>query len=182
MVNRTILICGPTAISDKHFEKFYVPQIEQEIQSGSNFVIGGALGVDYLAKCYLVKQNVDPSRVTVYDKGEQNHSVITIDGTEYKFNHINGFSSYPKRDDEMVKIADNVIGFVYQYGGGASGTIKSLLTMEEKKKGQPLTPNEIVSLIRNKTMDPFINIAYFIANGQFLINQKGENQFSIQEN
>jgi hypothetical protein len=163
-MTKTILITGSTELSEEDFNKYYVPKIGEIIKSDVFIVVGGASGCDHLAKLYLADK-IPSNHITVYDKGDQNHSEICVNQTLYKFQHINGFISYPERDQAMIDIADDIIGFIYQYAGGGSGTMQNIFIMEEKKIGRNLRANEIVLLTRKHTMDPFVDgMASLVAN------------------
>ena len=173
MENYKVLITGPTYLSRKDFEAYYVPAIERAMQNESamqndsamqnvaavTFLVGGADGADAMTREYLAgiiaQDRLEGRCVTVYDKGQQNHSVVNVAGKQIVMQHVSGFNSYPERDAAMVALANDVIGFVYQYGGGGSGTMANILDVESKKRGRPLTGYEIVSIIRERTIDAY---------------------------
>ncbi|KAF2186357.1 hypothetical protein K469DRAFT_707018 [Zopfia rhizophila CBS 207.26] len=63
---RTAFISGPLDASEEYFNTHYVPHLQTAIQKGDHFVMGPVAGIDTLSLHYLLSQNVDPKRITVF--------------------------------------------------------------------------------------------------------------------
>ncbi|KAF9477651.1 hypothetical protein BDN70DRAFT_880911 [Pholiota conissans] len=63
---RTAFISGPIEPPEEYFLKHYVPFIRTAIAAGDDFVVGPAPGMDTMALQYLLKEDVHPSRITLY--------------------------------------------------------------------------------------------------------------------
>lgn len=59
-------ISGPIEPGWDYFTTHYAPRIREAVAAGHSFVIGPAPGMDTLAFQFLMREGVDPSRVTVY--------------------------------------------------------------------------------------------------------------------
>ena len=166
-----VMISGHTDITQEQFQKYYQPLIDEYVDKGAKFIVGGAYGTDSMAQHYLATKNVD---VTVYDKGDQNN----VHDPE-KFNHLNGFPSYPKRDAAMTENSTVDIAFLRNdrmaKGSGSCANIvrrvfgdkvskKVFKLMRDKRKldipfnevinkAYPDIGQDIVDLINRHTMD-----------------------------
>ena len=116
-----MLICGPQWIPIEYYDYHYRPRIQQHIDEGCTFIVGGANGVDMFAQQQLASAKLDATRVTVYNKGTKDGRVVFGFGLE------NGFTTYPQRDVAMAKKASDIVCVLPQLGGGQSGCIVPVL-------------------------------------------------------
>lgn len=120
-----ILICGHIDLSEKDFNKYYVPSFTKYSFQYDDFYVGGAKGVDTHAQNYLKKEGA--WTVTVCDKGDQNNNLYPSE-----FIHVNGFSSYIERDTFMTGIVDDIIVFLRKnymsLGSGSFCNVVRILT------------------------------------------------------
>lgn len=61
----TAMISGHTDLPQDLFDKHYIPQLTIALESGANFIIGDAKGVDEMALTWLLT-HAKPDRITVY--------------------------------------------------------------------------------------------------------------------
>lgn len=114
MESKSVVVCGPTKdFTKEKFEKYYKDRIDRLMQLKYRFLVGGAEGADKSSRDYL--HSCGYQNVCVFDKGDQKN--------DDRFNHTNGFKSYPERDRIMVDLADIVIGFSDLPMGPGSGTM-----------------------------------------------------------
>ncbi|KAF5325425.1 hypothetical protein D9619_009967 [Psilocybe cf. subviscida] len=59
-------ISGPIEPDEDYFLSHYASLIDLAITKGHLFIMGPALGMDTMARNYLIKQGILPSRITVY--------------------------------------------------------------------------------------------------------------------
>ena len=62
---RVAMISGHTDLAQDLFDKQYIPQLTVALESGANFILGDAKGVDEMALAWLLT-HCEPQRVTVY--------------------------------------------------------------------------------------------------------------------
>lgn len=141
--NKVAMISGHTDLTPSEFETYYRPKIDNYIAKGYSFVLGGAEGADKLAQLYLAS-TVDLSKfkVTVYDKGQQNNV------HDSRFEHVNGFSSYPERDAAMTAVSSVDICILRQKGGAGSGTAANIY---RRAFGDDVA-KKLIKLIRSNSM------------------------------
>lgn len=122
-----ILICGHIDLSIENFNKYYVPKIEESLNTCDLFYIGGAKGADTYAQEYLSNTN---NKVLICDKGEQNNNLYPE-----KYDHKNGFASYTDRDAYMTDNVKQIIVYLRKnymsLGSGSFSNIVRLLTNKE---------------------------------------------------
>jgi hypothetical protein len=134
-----VMVSGHTDLTDEEFNKYYKPYLDEYVELKYSFLVGGAQGCDEMTQKYLSDKDV---LVTVYDKGVQ------CNVYNNKYNHINGFDSYPLRDKAMTENSDIDLAFPRQNGGGGSGTWANIL---RRKYGDVLS-SELIKLAREKFM------------------------------
>lgn len=134
---KVAMISGHTDLTKQQFDKYYVPEIDKYIKKGYSFLVGGASGCDTFAQNYLSQL---PVEVTVCDKGDQNNCLFPDN-----FYHINGFASYPERDNYMTQHSSVDIAWIY-YGSAGSGTCANLL---RRKLGDRIA-RQVINLLRKR--------------------------------
>lgn len=100
------LVCGHIDINEEDWNKYYLSQLERLSQDTVVYT-GGAHGSDYFTQKYFSTRQL---RLKVCDKGNQKNIFFPSENCE----HLNGFESYPKRDDYLVQNSDTVITFLYK--------------------------------------------------------------------
>lgn len=109
MKPKTVFISGHTDLKPDEFARHYEPAIRRAVEQGCSFVVGDALGADYMAQTLLsqlVPQDELATRVTVYHKNDS------------PFRHApglglcGGFPSHPKKDGAMTAASDEDILWV----------------------------------------------------------------------
>lgn len=103
-----VLVCGHVDIPEKVWKKYYLSELEK-LTPGNIVYTGGAYGSDHFTQQYCYNNNFS---VKICDKGDQNNIFYSND----KLEHINGFTSYVKRDEYMVQQCDRIITFLYKRG------------------------------------------------------------------
>lgn len=106
---KTVFISGHTDLKPDEFAHHYEPAIRRAIEQRCAFVVGDALGADYMAQT-LLGQLISPeelvTRVTVYHKNDA------------PFRHVpglglcGGFVSHPQKDAAMTAASDEDILWV----------------------------------------------------------------------
>lgn len=154
MSTKVVFITGPVRMpSEELFDQFYGPKIDRAISEGASFVLSGAIGLDRMALYYLVEKGVSPDKITVYDVAGKDNSFIKVGIYKYQFNHLDSFETFQDRDTAMVAIADEIIGFTFQYA--TCGVLANLLRFEEKKLGRGLHADEVITIMKNNSLDFF---------------------------
>lgn len=115
------MVSGSTKVDQAFFDKYYKPMLDVYVKNGCSFYVGGAKGIDTMTQQYLLDIGYDTNKVTIVDKGEQDNRLSD------KFQHKNGFRSYPERDYHMTENTDNDCVTICQYGGGGSGTFANVV-------------------------------------------------------
>lgn len=139
---QTVMVSGHTDLTQEEFDTFYKNKIDEYVDKGYAFVVGGADGSDKFTQLHLAsKDNVE---VTVYDKGTQNNVHCP------RFKHINGFTSYPERDAAMTAASSIDICILRQTGCAGSGTAANLY---RRQFGNEMAKT-IIKIIRDNSM-PF---------------------------
>jgi len=117
-----IHVSGNTFADQKYFDRYYRKQLVKLINNNNaNIYLGGARGIDQLTQQFCLDQKINPKRVHVYDKGDQDNRLSP------EFNHHNGFSSYTERDQALTDATDQDLSITHQYGGGGSGTFANVV-------------------------------------------------------
>lgn len=113
-----IHVSGNTFADQDYFNRYYRKQLTKLVEDGVEIYLGGASGIDQLTQQFCLDQKIDPKRVHVYDKGDQDNRL------DPNFNHLNGFSSYTERDQALTDVTDQDLAFVH---GGGSGTFSNII-------------------------------------------------------
>lgn len=140
---KVAMVSGHTDLTEEEFLKYYKEKIDDYLVQGYSFVVGGADGADKLTQLYL--STYPKVEVTVYDKGSQKNVHCN------RFKHVNGFSSYPERDEAMTDASSVDICILRQHGGGGSGTAANLY---RRKFGKEMA-KDIIKIIRENSM-PYV--------------------------
>ena len=114
-------VSGNTFVDQRFFDQYYKPSLNNLLSKGAEIYVGGANGIDRLTQQYCLDQSIDPKRVHVYDKGNQDNRLSS------EFIHVNEFKTYSDRDEALTNITDQDLCFVHQYGGGGSGTFTNVI-------------------------------------------------------
>lgn len=137
---KVAMVSGHTDLTAEEFNKFYKEKIDNLIAQGYCFVVGGAEGADKLTQLYLA--NYPAVQVTVYDKGTQKNIHCE------RYAHMNGFKSYPERDEAMTEASSTDVAILRQKGGAGSGTAANLYRRAFGKE----KAREIIKIIRDNSM------------------------------
>jgi len=140
-------ISGHVNLTAVEFEQHYQSLILQAIAAGDQFVIGSARGGDRLALEFLLKNNVNPQRITIYLYEKSSERVVELrnEFTKLGVKIFEGFKSYTLRDAEMTANSDYDIAWVrsevecrLMYGNAyksrVSGTQLNLERRQKSKK------------------------------------------------
>lgn len=116
-----VFITGQQAeCTQDRFDKFYKPAIVAALDQNYAVVLGAAdRGVDAMAAALLQEKHAEG--VTVYDKGEKTGNDAKAKGWKL----VNGFESYPARDDAMILKASKIIVYLFE-NAATSGTWRNL--------------------------------------------------------
>jgi hypothetical protein len=75
MTAKVAFISGPIDVDEEYFIEYYESPILAAIQEGHSFVIGPVYGIDTIALNFLLEQEVDPSRISVYMAGFEHNNI-----------------------------------------------------------------------------------------------------------
>lgn len=117
-------ISGHRNLTEKDFNKYYVPLLNEAVKKeSSTFVVGDYYGADRLAQKWLSENLPEKEhyRVTVY------HMFDLPRILESKlFKTKGGYKDDISRDSDMTKISDKDIAFIYP-NRWTSGTAQNIL-------------------------------------------------------
>jgi hypothetical protein len=74
-MTKTAFISGPIDVNDEYFTEYYESPILAAIEEGHSFVLGPVYGVDTKALNFLLEQDVDPSRISIYMAGFEYNNI-----------------------------------------------------------------------------------------------------------
>lgn len=120
-------ISGHLDLTVNEFYEHYREAIDKAMLAGDSFVIGDAIGVDWIAQTYLVATQlpIPADRLIIYHMLERPRHAYS----EYEW--VGGFQSDEERDAAMTSISDYDIAWV-RPGREKSGTAKNLLRRNTK--------------------------------------------------
>ena len=112
-----VFISGHLDLTPDEFAQYYIPRLQQAVDSGCSFVVGDAKGADSFAQGWLCFHC--PGRTTVYHMFDSPRSNVGESTT------VGGFHSDNERDTAMTDSSDTDIAWV-RPGREKSGTAKNL--------------------------------------------------------
>jgi hypothetical protein len=126
---KSVFVSGAQWVPRGYFDRYYRPALQRYLDAGCAFIVGGAPGVDAFAQEMLRDALPDAAeagrRVRVYNKATQDGRASP------HFGLVNGFESYPARDAQALRDADEFFCVLPQFGGGQSGVMLSVLEATE---------------------------------------------------
>ena len=137
----TVLVTGQQDCTRERFDQYYAPAIECGIKKGWHFIMGAADGVDKMAAELLLGKG--SKNVSIYDKDGKDGNGALEKGWE-----LNAwFKSYPDRDYEMCRDADQIIVYLFD-AAAPTGTFCALLEFVDMHTEYVLSPQVIRELAR----------------------------------
>lgn len=130
ILKNTIMVSGHTDITEELFLSYYVPKLDNALNSGStSFVVGTAGGTDSFFKEWVKMKSINHPKYSIkvyvvsvnpvyyeYEKGENT------------FMYISNFNSNKERDGWMTKYSCDDIAFLYDDNmAKGSGTCANLI-------------------------------------------------------
>lgn len=138
---KTIFISGHMDTSDKEFNKYYKPKIDEYCNGKYDFIMGGAEGLDNMAIDYLLKKHDSMKKkfmITVcFPQDELEEFSNKYKDDLHKLNMVSHFKNIKKGDKKLVRkfqirdifMTNNSIldvTFLRQYGGAASASAENV--------------------------------------------------------
>lgn len=152
-----VTITGHTYTTRADYEKYYQPAIMKILDQTAQVVLGTADGVDRMAYEDLHSRGI----VRLY--GVRDKTIPSwLDGASVDMTA----KSYTERDDNLRKMSDTLIGFVYKTKMGlGSGSARNIVAhaghdvsdFYEKTRNDSVTIEEILAMypcLRDRCMDP----------------------------
>ena len=139
-MGRTAFISGHTDLTNEEFVKHYVPQLKNALEENDNFLTAYAFGADVKSVDWLLRNGIDPKKITVYLLDKYIHKLKTLQ--ELHVNVETGFGTHLKRDEKLTEDSDYDITWLrsiedskHMYGtdwskGSVSATEKNILRRE----------------------------------------------------
>ena len=104
------VVCGHIDIPEDTWNKHYLPLLAA-LPKDTLIYTGGAEGSDYFTQKFCISQL---HRFVVCDKGTQNNVINHGNKSlPFRIGHVNGFSSFPERDEYMLQKCNDVITVLY---------------------------------------------------------------------
>ena len=118
-MDAVFFVSGHLNLTIDEFNQFYTPFLEQAMKQNCSFVIGDAIGADFMAQSYLMKNHYD--KVVVYHMFETPRN-------NCGFKTKGGFDSDDARDSQMTRDSTKDICWVRKgKSKRISGTEKNIL-------------------------------------------------------
>ena len=119
----TYFISGHGDLTHEEFTEHYVPEIDEAIEEGANFVLGDFEGADTMAARYLHSKGLR-HKVRLYHMFSRPRHFVG------SFPTVGGFTTDELRDAAMTEVSDEDIAWLRE-GKEESGTAKNLARRKE---------------------------------------------------